>query len=110
MKLITKRLILREIKDSDLDSLIKGMNNLNISKGLIGVPYPYSKKKELIGLNMLKENQKKPREEYIFAINLKKNKMIGEIILSEVEIDHKTANFVYWINEKIKERVMQKNQ
>ncbi len=43
-QLETERLILREWKDEDINDLIEGLNNLNISKWLAFVPYPYTEK------------------------------------------------------------------
>ena len=103
MRLVTERLILREIKKTDLNELVRNSNNKKISTGLIGVPYPYPKKEGIDWINhAIKHSKKDPREEYVLTVSLKddkKGKMIGEVILSEVEYDHMTANLVYWISE-----------
>ncbi len=39
----TERLILRQYKLSDVNDVVDGLNNLNISKWLAFVPYPYTK-------------------------------------------------------------------
>ena len=43
MKYETNRLILRNWQETDIDDLIEGLNNLNVSKWLTLVPYPYLK-------------------------------------------------------------------
>ncbi len=81
MKLITKRLILRDLQKSDSPSLVKHLNNLNVSKYLAVVPYPYLKKNEQPFIRMCTQNaQKTPRKEYIFAIELHKKKGIIGVI------------------------------
>jgi hypothetical protein len=44
MILTTKHLILRQPKIKDAKDIIEGINNLNISKWLLVVPYPYTMK------------------------------------------------------------------
>ena len=40
----SKRLILRNWKDEDIDDLVEGLNNINVAKWMAGVPFPYTKK------------------------------------------------------------------
>ncbi len=44
MRLETKRLILREWKNADLEDLVEGLNNLTVARWLAFVPHPYTKK------------------------------------------------------------------
>ena len=39
----TERLILRKFKLTDIDDLVDGLNNLNVSKWLAFVPFPYTR-------------------------------------------------------------------
>ena len=39
----SKRLILRNWKDEDIDDLVEGLNNINVAKWMAGVPFPYTK-------------------------------------------------------------------
>ena len=39
----SKRLVLRNWRDEDVDDLVEGLNNINVSKLMAGVPFPYSK-------------------------------------------------------------------
>ncbi len=43
MKLITQRLVLRDVERRDVGDLAKQANNLNISRFLLMVSYPYTK-------------------------------------------------------------------
>ena len=40
----SKRLILRNWKDSDIQDLVEGLNNINVSKWMVSVPFPYTEK------------------------------------------------------------------
>ena len=40
----SKRLVLRNCRDEDVDDLVEGLNNINVSKWMAGVPFPYTKK------------------------------------------------------------------
>ena len=39
----TERLILRQYSLNDVDDMVEGLNNLNVTKWLAGAPYPYTK-------------------------------------------------------------------
>lgn len=92
----TKRLILREWQDSDIDYLVEGLNNLNVSKWLAFVPFPYTKKDAQIYIDSIKNSN-----DYNFAIVLKsENKVIGNVSLTSISKIHLTAGGGIWINEK----------
>ena len=101
MKLETKRLILRQIKMSDTKDLVDAINNLNISKWLLAVPYPYTIKDAKWFVNHVKEkSNEKPRTSYEFAIILKsENKLVGGTGLNSIDRDQETAEIGYWIAE-----------
>ena len=40
----SKRLVLRNWRDEDVDDLVEGLNNINVSKWMAGVPFPYTKR------------------------------------------------------------------
>jgi len=40
----SKRLILRNWEDSDIQDLVEGLNNINVSKWMASVPFPYTEK------------------------------------------------------------------
>ena len=39
-----KRIFLRNWKDEDINDLVNGLNNINVSKWLANIPYPYTVK------------------------------------------------------------------
>lgn len=47
----TERLILRQYKISDADDVVDGLNNLNVSRWLASVPFPYTKEDALKYIN-----------------------------------------------------------
>lgn len=101
MKLETKRLILREWKQGDQKQEIEGINNLNVSKWLLVVPYPYTKKDADWWVNhCIEKYKKKKKEGYPFAIELKEGKkVIGGIGIDKIDKSQGKASVGYWIAE-----------
>ena len=99
IKLITERLILRQIEREDASRLVEQINNLNISKWLLVVPHPYLLKDAKWYINHVAEEvRKKPRKSYSFAVELKETPgIIGGFGISNVERDQGTAHLGYWI-------------
>ncbi len=92
----TKRLILRPYELSDAEDLVEGLNNLNVSKWLAYVPYPYTKKDAIDFITKSIETNA-----YNFAIVLKEeNKVIGGTQISDINYIHGTAGGGIWTNEK----------
>lgn len=92
----SERLILRQWNMNDLDDMVEGLNNINVTKWLAGAPYPYTLKdaedfvKKTIDNNL-----------YNFAIVLKsENKVIGGTQLTDISLVNGTAGGGIWINEK----------
>ena len=84
MKLETERLILRKPRMSDAQDIVEGVNNLNVSKNLAVVKYPYYIKDAKSWVShCLKSWSKKNKKDYYFFIELKsEKKLIGAIDLS----------------------------
>ena len=40
----TDRLILRQWNTDDIDDMVEGLNNINVTKWLAGAPFPYTVK------------------------------------------------------------------
>ncbi len=101
MKLITKRLILRPFNSGDIKDIQKNINNLNVTKWLLVVPYPYRMKDAKWWVDQCKKEYKnKKRENYSFGIELKKEKkIIGGISLDHVNKFQKKASVGYWLGE-----------
>jgi len=97
----TERLILRQWKKSDQKSLIANINNLNVSKWLLVVPYPYGVKEADWWINRCVEKSKeKKRTDYDFCIELKEErKAIGGIGISKVDEFQGTGVLGYWLGE-----------
>ena len=91
----TDRLILRPWKMEDVNELVEGLNNLNVSKWLALVPYPYTDDDAKVFISKSIEN-----DSYNFAIVLKEeNKVIGGTQLADINYVHGTATGGIWINE-----------
>ena len=106
MKLETKRLILRKPRKSDWKDIVEGINDLNIAKYLVKVPFPYKKNdaEEYI-IRTLKNWAEKEKEKYSFLIELKsEKKVIGGITLHNLSKQHKTAMTGAWINKKFQRK------
>ncbi|MFA6518803.1 MAG: GNAT family protein [Candidatus Shapirobacteria bacterium] len=103
MKLATKRLILRDWDEKDIDDLVEGLNNLEVSKWLAKAPYPYTKKDARNWIKYCRENDKKgkKRNAYYFAIELKsEKKVIGGVGLEKIDRFQGTAGGGIWLNAK----------
>jgi ribosomal-protein-alanine N-acetyltransferase len=102
MQLETKRLILRKPKKSDWKDLIEGVGEYGVSKMLVKVPYPYSKKDaENYLKKAVKRWKEKTADDYSFFIELKsEKKVIGAIGIHRISEFLKTGATGSWINKK----------
>ncbi len=101
MKIITKRLILRDITMNDAKSIAENANDRLNWYYTESMPYPYSLKdaKEHIKKS-IKKQKEKPRKDYGFGIFLKsEKKVIGKISLFGIDRMHKKASIGYWIGK-----------
>ncbi len=100
MRLETDRLILREWNLNDVKDLIDGVNNIEVSKWMSCIPYPYTEKDAENWINFcmsLKGNE----EHYEFAIELKENKkVIGGTSIDKINKVNGTAEGGIWTNAK----------
>ena len=95
----SKRLILRDWKDEDIDDLVEGLNNINVAKWLAGVPFPYTKEDAKNFIEMIKNQNEKVK--ISLAIVLKDNsKVIGGTELRNINKKDGTASGGIWLNEK----------
>tara|TARA_Y100000310_G_scaffold301958_1_gene338867 strand:+ start:783 stop:1322 length:540 start_codon:yes stop_codon:yes gene_type:complete len=95
MRLTTKRLVLREPTLKDAEVIVKNINNLQITKYLSKVPYPYTKKDAVWWLNHLKK-KKKTKEGYSFLIFLNKI-FLGNVSIMSINSFSKTGELGYWL-------------
>lgn len=101
MRLENERLILREWKNTDIDDLVEGLNDLNVSQWLACVPYPYTKKhaEKWIRFCMKDTGKRTKRNSYHFAIELKsEKKVIGGVSLEAIDRIRETAGGGIWIS------------
>lgn len=101
MNIETRRLILRKPRKSDWKDILEGAKELDVSKNLELVPYPYKKKDAVWFVNYaLKNWNKKKQEKFEFFIELKsENKIIGVTAIS-LQKDKTVATTGSWINKK----------
>lgn len=92
----TDRLILRQWTLNDINDMVEGLNNINITKWLAGAPFPYTINDAEHFINKTIDNKL-----YNFAIVLKsENKVIGGTQLTDINLINGTAGGGIWINEK----------
>ena len=106
MKLVTKRLILREGRDKDVKEIVKVCNDKDIFLYTARISYPYTLRyaKNWIKLTK-KEKTKKPRTDYTFLIELKETgKVIGSIGLHRISRIHKKASIGYWLGKEYRRK------
>lgn len=102
MRLETERLILRTPTLRDAKDIKDNIDNLEISKWLLVIPYPYSLEDAKWYINhAIEKSKQKKKDSYGWSIELKsERKIIGGIGLSKVDLDQGTADTGYWIGEK----------
>ena len=96
----SKRLVLRSWKEEDYNDLFEGLNNLNVSKWLAGVPYPYTVK-HAEGFIWYANRVADESKDIMLAIVLKENnKVIGGTSIESINRKDGTAGGGIWLNEK----------
>jgi len=95
----TERLILRQPSKNDVADVIKNLNNLEVTKWLSVVPFPYTEKDALWFINHAREKVKiKPRKDYGYWIELKGSReVIGGIGLSDIKEETGIGTIGYWL-------------
>ncbi len=101
MKIIGKRIILRELGLKDAKDLAKNANEKHIFNLTSSIPYPYKLKDAKWFINKTKKDAKqKPRKNYELAIELKsEKKIIGVMGLTNINNTAKMAEIGYWIGK-----------
>jgi [ribosomal protein S5]-alanine N-acetyltransferase len=95
----TKRLILRQPEKKDINDLVFALNDLEVSKWVSKIPFPYTKKEALWWINHCKKTvNEKDKKEYNFNIELKKEKKIlGGIGIFDINNFNQTCEIGVWI-------------
>ncbi len=102
MRIRTERLLLRPLEMKDAKDVTGNVNNLNVTKWLLVVPYPYRLKdaKDWIE-SQTKKKKEKPRKDYTFGIELlEERRVIGAIGLHKVDRYQGKADVGYWLGER----------
>ncbi len=93
-----KRIVLRSWKDEDVSDLVEGLNNINVSKWMASVPFPYTEDDAKAFINYTKENDESKKMS--LAIVLKENnKVIGGTEITNIDRRNGTAGGGIWLNE-----------
>lgn len=95
----SKRIILRSWRDEDIDSLVEGLNNINVSKWLANVPYPYTKQDAKNFIEFSK-NTDQSKNIMLAIVLSESNKVIGGTSIENINKKDGTAEGGIWLNEK----------
>ena len=95
-----KRIILRDWKDEDIMDLQSGLNNINVSKWLASVPYPYTKKDAESFIEFSKQVGENSKNIMLAIVLKENNKVIGGTSIENINTKDGTAGGGIWINEK----------
>lgn len=98
LKLETNRLVLRSWQVTDIEDLAEALNNIDVTKWLAYIPYPYTIKD---AENYIAHCSSNPKNSYHFAIELKsESKVIGGLSIERINEYQGTAGGGIWINAK----------
>ena len=93
-----KRIILRSWEDKDVADLVEGLNNINVSKWMASVPFPYTEDDAISFINHTKTLDESKK--LALAIVLKENgKVIGGTEITNIDKVNGTAGGGIWLNE-----------
>lgn len=100
LKLDGKRVTLRPLMTKDKESLIANINDPDIYKFTLTIPYPYKNSDAEWWINHTQERIKKGKA-YELGIELKKTgQIIGGMGLCNIELKHDSAEVGYWLGKK----------
>jgi ribosomal-protein-alanine N-acetyltransferase len=102
MLLETERLILRLPAVNDIDDIIAGIGDIEVSRNLLRAPYPYPKEDAIWWINKTVESWAQEKSDsHDFVIILKsENRVIGGIGLFEINWDVASGQTGFWIARK----------
>lgn len=95
-----KRITLRSWKDEDVDDLIEGLNNINVSKWLGAIPYPYTKQDAEDFIHYAKHAAENSGNIMLAIVLKESNKVIGGTSIESINKRNGTAGGGIWLNEK----------
>ena len=100
MEINGKRIILRSWKNEDVESLVEGLNNINVSKWLAAVPYPYTKKDAEEFIAYAKQLEQNASEIKLAIVLKENNKVIGGTTIQNINKKDGTCTGGIWLNEQ----------
>lgn len=106
MKLVTKRLILRDLTLKDAKDVAKNAHDFDVWYYTSQIPYPYKLKDAKKWIKSLQKKRKeKLRNSYEFGIELKsEKKVIGAIGVTNINKQHRKACIGYWLGERYRKK------
>lgn len=97
-RLVTERLILDQIKPTDLPDIVSYAGNIKIVENTRTMPHPYYEEDAISWMNMANQGFKN-KNNYIFAIRFKDTlAFMGGIGLT-IDIHNNRAELGYWLGE-----------
>lgn len=94
------RIILRSWQDDDAEAIIDGLNNIEVSKWLATVPYPYDMEEARKFLNFCKEADKGSSDIMLAIVIKETNEVIGGVSIQRINRRNGTAGGGIWLNAK----------
>lgn len=96
----SKRILLRSWTDEDVDDLAEGLTNINVSKWLAAVPYPYTKRDAEDFVYYAKHIAEKSGDIMLAIVLKENNKVIGGTSIESIDRMHGTAGGGIWLSEE----------
>lgn len=97
-QLVTKRLILNQIKPADIPDIVSYAGNIKIVENTRTMPHPYREEDAISWMNMANKGIEN-KDNYIFAIRFKDTQaFIGGIGLT-LDLQNNRAELGYWLAE-----------
>ncbi len=93
---VNEHITLSEITSKDIDAFIEYLNDKDIYKNTLAIPFPYTKKDGEWFINFVQENKKKNGKIVNWAIRNKEGKLIGVVGFHDGVEGHK-AEIGYWL-------------
>ncbi len=98
-KLVSDRLILDQIKPSDIPEIVAYAGNIKIVENTRTMPYPYLEEDAIAWMNMANEGFK-AKNNYIFAIRFKGSQAFMGGIGLTLDVANNRAELGYWLAEE----------
>ena len=96
----SKRIILRSWEQKDIDDLVEGLNNINVSKWMASVPFPYTKQEAESFISYAKKLNENSKDIMLAIVLKENNKVIGGTSIESINKKDGTAGGGIWLNEK----------